>query len=493
MIDDVNRANGENADRVFAKRAVLPKLKIVEAQINQFLLPKFGDGKTLWFEFENIVLQDKLTEAQIHTAYVNAGIMTVDEVRKQIGLEPIEKADEEETPEEEMPPKEEAKAKRTRKKTDSVFTSIVKDILVEPKEPKKVYTQEEIQKYHEDKIMFSDLLEREYVGKLMANQKRQLKELRNQITEQSKSVDLKLKAKNKVSLSLDKEKEEAIMLRISDPILQEAILKEGNLASAILGLDPILTGTDELSRKFLDKHLVRLGKSTTDTTTDSINRIVEEWNAQEENSFNDLKLSLSEYLGDSKRAEVIARTEVANAAGFAQAQTYKEAGAIGKKWITARDEVCEFCQAMEEEFSDAVQDINRNFFNKGDRLVGLDGGIMTVDWESIDAPPLHPNCRCDIVPVFEESKGLEWEKAKKLHEAKVTLTLSRQEAKERLEAHEKAIRDKELRLIEKEATIAKKELLTTKNLKETEKLKEESEAELKEIKSYKEELDGKAR
>jgi len=95
IIDDVNRANGENSDRVFAKRAVQPKMKIIEAQINKFLLPKFSEGKNLWDEFEDIVLPDRLSEAQIDQIYLLAGVITKNEVRERLGYEQIEGLDDE--------------------------------------------------------------------------------------------------------------------------------------------------------------------------------------------------------------------------------------------------------------------------------------------------------------------------------------------------------------------------------------------------------------
>jgi hypothetical protein len=43
-------------------------------------------------------------------------------------------------------------------------------------------------------------------------------------------------------------------------------------------------------------------------------------------------------------------------------------------------------------------DINENFFNDGDTIKGAEGGFMKANYGDIDAPPLHPDCRCYLRP-----------------------------------------------------------------------------------------------
>ena len=72
------------------------------------------------------------------------------------------------------------------------------------------------------------------------------------------------------------------------------------------------------------------------------------------------------------RGVLIARTELMRAFNKAAEDRYTKAG-FKMKWITAYDpEVCELCQVME-------------------------GKILTPD---DPRPPLHPNCRCTIIPVL---------------------------------------------------------------------------------------------
>ena len=79
----------------------------------------------------------------------------------------------------------------------------------------------------------------------------------------------------------------------------------------------------------------------------------------------------------SQRAEVIARTETAFADVAGNVALYKEAGVTEATWIAADANPCDDCD-------------------------DLDGTSVPVDGDRM--PPLHPNCRCDIVPQLPEDK-----------------------------------------------------------------------------------------
>jgi len=98
------------------------------------------------------------------------------------------------------------------------------------------------------------------------------------------------------------------------------------------------------------------------------------------------------------RSKMIARSEVIRANNLGHLEGYKQSGVVDfKEWVTAMDErTCEFCLRMEKEF--AVKTLDQNYLNKYDELLGLEGGVLKIDYASLSAPPLHPNCRCAYVP-----------------------------------------------------------------------------------------------
>jgi len=46
-----------------------------------------------------------------------------------------------------------------------------------------------------------------------------------------------------------------------------------------------------------------------------------------------------------------------------------------------------------------VVSLDSNFFEHGETYLGKDGGVIKFNLENIPTPPLHPNCRCTIVPI----------------------------------------------------------------------------------------------
>lgn len=480
IVEDVNRANAEASSYTFSKRAILPKLRLIEGQLNQYLLPKFSE-KALWFEFENPAQEDKILQATYWQMAINAGWLTKNEVREELGLEPLELEPLEEEPEndldnpdnvpdeeedtsnqdEEKEPKKERKRKT---KSQDAFVELMKDII-QSEEPqlKKEYNTEELTKYHNDKVFFVEEVEADYKRDLERNFKRQKKEILSQI--QGKSIT----KGNSLNLSLDEEKEVEMMMKISSPHLMEAIIKESTLANALLGLNRTLTPQDEVVKTFLKARTLKLGKGTTQTTQNAVDKIVKDW-AEKGEDWQKLRHDIQEYFegkgdeGALARAKTIARTEVSTATGFAQKTVYQEAGAVKKVWVTAWDErTCPACSEMDGK----VVAIEKNFFDKGDSFVYSDENgkshIMTFDFDKVENACLHPNCRCDIKPVFDEGKGYNGNYKKEM-QAKIEMIKAEEE-------HIKELAEKEKKLSEKERLLNKKEVELAESIEEFEKLK----------------------
>lgn len=94
------------------------------------------------------------------------------------------------------------------------------------------------------------------------------------------------------------------------------------------------------------------------------------------------------------RAERIARTESSRALNTGQVAAWEDMGVTRMKWATAPNS-CEFCNAMET----GSQSIKQPFLTVGSTLRGKDGGTMSIDYAAVKTPPLHPNCRCTLLPI----------------------------------------------------------------------------------------------
>jgi hypothetical protein len=144
----------------------------------------------------------------------------------------------------------------------------------------------------------------------------------------------------------------------------------------------------------------------------------------------------------TRRAITIARTEAQRASRSAEVEAWKSSGVVtGKTWLLAPDP-CEFCEAASDAFSKNAVGLEDSFYQKGDLLFGTPDAEgnrreMLMDYEDIDGPPLHPNCRCSLQPVLDdESEAI-------LREAEAELkaemeAIDKQSIRENREIYERA-------------------------------------------------------
>lgn len=101
------------------------------------------------------------------------------------------------------------------------------------------------------------------------------------------------------------------------------------------------------------------------------------------------------------RAENIARTESARAYVEGEVAGWESSGVVqGKRWLLAPN-ACEFCEAAAAMFAERTVALREAFFKQGETLVGSKGGVMKLDYSDVTGPPLHPQCRCDLIAVTE--------------------------------------------------------------------------------------------
>lgn len=87
------RANVEGAQYFHAKYGIQPRLRKIEEKVNEKLLPMFDDSGTLFAAFDDVVPEDRVSQLAERTQYVNAGVMTRNEVRADMGLEAVDGGD----------------------------------------------------------------------------------------------------------------------------------------------------------------------------------------------------------------------------------------------------------------------------------------------------------------------------------------------------------------------------------------------------------------
>lgn len=154
-----------------------------------------------------------------------------------------------------------------------------------------------------------------------------------------------------------------------------------SLASVGVGVD--FDDVDDAVNAFAETWARNYGgamiSNITDTTRSEVADLIGD--AVEEGWSNDKLADMLEtdYTFDEDRAEMIARTETAYADVAGNVASYEEAGVEKKRWLLGPNS-CSYC---EQNADDGDIDFNDTF--------------TTGDF----APPAHPNCTCDIMPVLD--------------------------------------------------------------------------------------------
>ena len=87
LSEDVNRSVAEAMDVIFAKYCIAPKLRLIEDQLNQDLLPRF-DAR-LFCRFEDVIPEDRAQRRADVVANLQHGVTTINEERHRLGREPV--------------------------------------------------------------------------------------------------------------------------------------------------------------------------------------------------------------------------------------------------------------------------------------------------------------------------------------------------------------------------------------------------------------------
>jgi HK97 family phage portal protein len=426
---DTNRATAETADYVFSKRTIKPKMLLVISYLNEFLVPRYGDD--LYLTFIDPTPEDKEFRTQEMTAAAGTGvpIMTQNEARKTyLGLGPIDGGDKlmipstleqagvTQTPEGEDQTPQLAKSKtvegwhaktvRTRiggKLANSNIASfrralskafekaIDKTVKYETKSLKDLSHSE----YMEHWKRFADRsdiavaeLKRIFRG-IDAKQRKEVLENLPSATGVKKALGELFDLKEWIGITVD----------LVTPILAALAKDEATAALAMIGADHQDIFADTSTRAALERGISKMATSYNETTLDQLKKVLNEKLDQSGGTnLGELTNAVEGVYSyaDERRAGLIAKTESFRAANWANKEAWKASGVVKTvQWYTAEDDkVCEYCEALDGK----EIDINENFYNSGDTIVGQNGGTTTADYGDVEAPPIHPDCRCYIRP-----------------------------------------------------------------------------------------------
>lgn len=381
------RATYEQAKRQFWNESLIPILRRIQSKINSQLLV-YEDDVYCKFDLSEIqaLQEDQNEKSQRIVTEWKEGLITLDEGRRGLGYEPIsgkygekfifeitaksapQEPDEEEPPTKKDQPQEQQKGSFFLIENKANIRDFIRILLA----------------------LQDSLIEKmkEALSKMFQNWKKGLN--MSGVAEEIKNV---IQAKRK-------EWEEEVE-RIAGEYLTDSAEKTAQEAAIYLGISFDQLNPEVLA--FLDRYIPKFAQQMTETTIKELTGLVAK--AQEEGWAvtrlrDELRAKFNHY--SEARAEMIARSEIIRSSNAGARASYQAAGITKMRWVDTDDEhTCPFCQAMDGK----VVGVNENFLEKDEEFIVTDEDgrelRMVASYEAIGHPPLHPNCRCTIVPVID--------------------------------------------------------------------------------------------
>lgn len=188
------------------------------------------------------------------------------------------------------------------------------------------------------------------------------------------------------------------------PVFIELAKEHGELAAQFVGSSDTTFELTEPTKNYIKESVARAALGFTTETKDKIATALAE-GLQAGDSIAKISTRISklyeEVLGvktPGYRIERLARTEVIKTSNEITETAYKQSGVVQKKEWFANPGHCGYCANL----NGSTINLGGIYAPKGSILEGKDGETRVNSYEDIKHPPVHPACRCTLIPVIEK-------------------------------------------------------------------------------------------
>jgi len=180
------------------------------------------------------------------------------------------------------------------------------------------------------------------------------------------------------------------------PVMTDLGKEQGALAMIFAGDEEGEFILNARYEKYVKARTQKMAQNFNDQTLEKLNKSLAE-GIQEGESLSKLRKRVDVIYGDAEKYRTlrVARTETLNASNEATNEAYRQTGYVkGKEWYVNPD-ACELCTPFEGK----TIGLDDTFVKEGESYEDSNGEAHENSYDDIDSPPLHPNCRCTILPV----------------------------------------------------------------------------------------------
>ena len=406
LSEQINRAHAFQEELNFATYTIKPTLDFIASELNTFLLPQFDEQ--LRIGFKNVVPRDVEVQLKRHKLYLGAYVLTINEVREELGKEPVSWGDEPYIPA--------TGQQGTGTETnlaltggDDPFCHPEGRTNLLPADESKKKLAERIKELWGTKSARDDEWEA-YVSRLDRRERKfkpplikYFQSLQDEVNERLRELyDVILQGYGEgvtkespiVSEILFNVEVRARDLAVTAlPLIGAALEGEASYLIAQLALDFTFNPESPQAVNWVNTQANRFSFQVTDTTAKQLRAVLDE-GVQAGETLVQLTDRVNTVFKAKKtwEAERIARTEMASASSEGRLEVMMQSNVIdGKEWLCA----------MDERSREMHVQLNGTVVKKGEMFVFADGvstrgpGLASVAHHDI-------NCRCQSLPVISD-------------------------------------------------------------------------------------------
>lgn len=462
IIEDVNQANANATLTAWKRGTIKPDMDAIVNTLNEFLVPLFG--KNLVLGYLDIVPEDRTDDMAEAVQLKNSGIIMVNEARELLGYESIDGGDifapvgivdtpggdnkpevDDETVDSEIEDIEDEEGqgekrriyreagRKTNKKLGKLPAALahldmktilrrkglfstqkynhqlrdavkptIRRLIKEGKTSEEAiavaeeerlsphFTNDSIMEFYNKQIHTVDVMEEAFekaILKFIAELESQaLSSFDVEISNKSTKAAIKYVTKSEFDLFDDEEVRTQAQIDLT-PILLNQVIIAGQAAYTLIGKED--TYIPYNVTQAVQKNVAKFTQSMLDTDRETLSNLI--LNGLEQGlSVPEIRNSITNKFEDIRKVQSsrITRTEVMRASNMGSLDAYKQSGIVeAKQWLTAG--ATDECAAYEGQ----TESLDGNFYDTSEFADG--------------DPPLHPNCRCVLIPVVttDDEKG----------------------------------------------------------------------------------------
>ena len=407
ITEDVNRANAEAQEYSYAKRCIKPRLEqFVDFMNKRLLRPIYGGEYKL--DFEDPIPEN--TEMRLREA--EAGVnkwLTINEVREMYGREALQNGNGDQlyvpisnVPIEDLEYANDTATEPTPTQEPAEQNDTATEQLSHPKaiENRTEIGNAKVKAYTLKAVKYERMIMR--ASRNMFNKQKQ--DVKDWLQDNASNLNKAfVKRKDWASDMVDWEEYTNEFTAELEKIFAIIIEEIGTEAFNAL-VEGEFNPYTQTIQNFIKTNSLQVAKEINTETEKQIRATLAQ-GMRENETIQELTARIMHVFGTAStyRAFMIARTESAMAENYSDVVAWEQTGVVeSKQWFTAEDEhVCGFCHEMDG----VTITLKESFFNKGDVMMFEDKNgkphEMMLDFRTIGEPPLHPNCRCVLLPILK--------------------------------------------------------------------------------------------